>query len=478
MQHLIFGSDDTSVAILEKEHSLQATSEHAQNPATGTTKSIQHGLHELQKEQRNHNEGIEGGDYSLAKRRAMLHFHERITADNSKFQGVHPMIALDSHQVNLGQLVQKALENLPASKRDRVTLDHAKNISVYDPVKNSTIRKCKPDFVSVTRGPGMRSSLSTGVDTAKGLAVAWQVPLVGVNHMQAHALTPRLVSALETLGSTIEPAFPFLSLLVSGGHTMLVNSGSLTSHKILATTADIAIGDCLDKCARHILPSELLTTEKDTMYGRLLEAIAFRSGTSYEYSPPSTRGEELARKSTRWGWAFGAPLAATRSGIKSKSMEFSFTGTGSAVTKIVKARTEAGGMSEDERREIAKEAMRVVFEHLASRTVMALHNMQFQSGKTVDTLVVSGGVASNGFLKHILRSFLDIRGFSHVKLSLPPPELCTDNAAMIAWTGMEMYEAGWESDLGIQAVRKWSIDPGAEDGGILGLGGWKRRSGQ
>ena len=77
--------------------------------------------------------------------------------------------------------------------------------------------------------------------------------------------------------------------------------------------------------------------------------------------------------------------------------------------------------------------------------------------------------------RHSLRSFLDVRGFSHVQLSTPPPALCTDNAAMIAWTGMEMYEAGWQSELSCRALRTWSIDSGAVDGGISGVDGWKFR---
>lgn len=425
---------------------------------------------------RNNSHAPQTVNHVLCKPTATLHFHEKVTADNSKFRGVHPMVALDSHQINLGKLVQKALQNLPGSdNHGNEFFDLKKSISIYDQSKDSYVQKQKPDFISVTRGPGMRSSLSTGVDTGKGLAIAWQIPLVGVHHMQAHALTPRLVSALEQPESAIEPAFPFLSLLVSGGHTLLVHSASLTSHHLLATTADIAIGDCLDKCGRLILPSHLLASTKDTMYGRLLETFAFPSDALYEYTPPPRRAEELARKPTKWGWAFGVPLAETRSGSKSKSMEFSFTGTGSTVQRLIEKKAQEGGMGESERRALAKEAMRVVFEHLASRVVMALQSLQDNSDNAVSTLVVSGGVACNGFLRYILRAFLDVRGFSHIKLSFPPVALCTDNAAMIAWTGMEMFEAGWESELGIQAVRKWSVDPGAADGGILGLDGWRRR---
>ncbi|KAK4975635.1 Mitochondrial tRNAs modification protein, partial [Elasticomyces elasticus] len=161
--------------------------------------------------------------------------------------------------------------------------------------KSGAKRLKRPDFVSVTRGPGMRSNLAVGLDTAKGLALAWDVPLLAVHHMQAHALTPRLVSALakkDGFGdATVTPAFPFLTLLVSGGHTMLLSSTSLVEHKILAETKDIALGDCLDKAARAILPLGFLESlPANTPFGRALELFAFPGGASdYEYNAPSTR---------------------------------------------------------------------------------------------------------------------------------------------------------------------------------------------
>ncbi|KAL8694874.1 MAG: hypothetical protein Q9218_000538 [Villophora microphyllina] len=335
----------------------------------------------------------------------------------------------------------------------------------------------KPDFVTVTRGPGLLPCLTTGLNTAKGLAVAWEVPLVGINHMQAHALTPRLVSALG-VGSQSgrrEPEFPFLTLLVSGGHTMLVHSKALTHHTILANTTDIAIGDFIDKAARLILPEEAVLSSGEIMYGRLLERFAFPDGVeAHEYTAPNTRAEEMSRKTLNWGWALAAPLAETRSGSKSKAMEFSFSGTGSAVKRICEGRIAA--MTLGERVDLAQEAFRVAFEHLASRAIMALQpldKVHTADGEKIHTLVVSGGVASNQFLKKVLRSYLDVRGFPHIQLTFPPPSLCTDNAAMIAWTGTEMYEAGFESDLSCRATRKWSIDPNAEDGGISGAGCWK-----
>lgn len=328
---------------------------------------------------------------------ACLHFHEKITADNSQFRGVHPLVSLDSHQTNLGRLINKALHSLPAPSEPTSPV-----ITVRIP-GHAPILKHKPDFISVTRGPGMRSSLSTGIDTAKGLAVAWQIPLVGVNHMQAHALTPRLVSALEptTQSTPTQPSFPFLSLLVSGGHTLLVHSQGITTHPILARTSDIAIGDALDKIARSVLPSEILFNPGEIMYGRLLEDFVFPPGKDgqYAYSAPLRRAEELNRKVTRWGWGLGIPLAETRSGSKSKSMEFSFTGLDASCRRIMSDKN--GEVDVEERKELGKEAMRVAFEHLASRVVMALQNMKTNSAseKEIDTLVISGGVASNGFLK-------------------------------------------------------------------------------
>lgn len=244
----------------------------------------------------------------------------------------------------------------------------------------------------------MRSSLATGLDTAKGLAVAWQIPLVAVNHMQAHALTPRLVSALSGSSPNAAPAFPFLSLLVSGGHTLLVHSRELTDHAVLATTTDIAIGDCIDKIARLVLPPDVLKEGGEIMYGRHLERFAFPNGSAdHNYTAPTTRGEEIARKTTKWGWALVPPLAETRSGSKSKAMEFTFSGLGSAVKRICEGKQD---IDDEERRELARECMKTAFEHLASRVGWALRDLK-EKRSGIGTLVISGGVASNEFLRTV-----------------------------------------------------------------------------
>ena len=396
---------------------------------------------------------------------ATLHFHSKITSDNRDRGGIYPIIAHESHQKTLSNLVNEALRSLPVQDPADAHSGNGLFIKEEGTSANVVLRK-KPDFVTATRGPGMRASLITGVDTAKGLAVGWQVPFLGVNHMQAHALTSRLVSALDHGGGKGvdgNPAFPFLTLLVSGGHTMLVHSKGLCDHEILADTVDLALGDMLDKCGRDILPAEILASAENVMYARLLESFAFpEADPDYTHVKRDNVGFREGYK-----WVVNTPYNSPGpGGKKEQAHKFSFAGMGSYLRRTVE---ENPSMDEKELRALAREGMRVAFQHLASRILYALDRPDV---KGVKSLVVSGGVACNKYLKHVLRASLDDKGYETMALVFPPPKYCTDNAAMIAWTGIEMWEAGWRTDLGAMAVRKWTIDPKAEDGGILGLDGW------
>ncbi|KAL8295276.1 hypothetical protein RB597_008595 [Gaeumannomyces tritici] len=509
---------------------------------------------------------------------ARLLFHERATADCRRFGGIQPAVAVASHTARLPGLVEKALGHLPpppppppdpsAGVQPARTFRHA----------GDGLTRRVPDFVSVTRGPGIPTALAVGLNLAKGLAAAWQVPLVGVHHMQAHALTPRLVSALansecpSSSAAAISPAFPFLTLLVSGGHTLLVRSGSLADHRVLAQAHNIAIGDCLDKAARAILPPAWLPAEwvekqrllpeeeeeesrsrhhhqqhpgiEGKSFGELLERFAFPDGPAgYNhpdgdcyYRPPASRAEELRTLRHRrpapngvglgdtYAWALSPP------GGEGKKMEFNFSGFLGSVIAVVQKRTQEGrdlllarasdaptaatpaagppspehvashaesplaASSTDpshaafcnaERRALAREVMRLLFENLGSRAIMALQEERRALAEatattttttttTTQTLVVSGGVASNGFLRHVLRAMLDARGFGHVGVVAPPARLCTDNAAMVAWAGVEMYERGWTTDGAVLALKEWGLDPDGPDGGVMGPPGWVR----
>lgn len=393
-----------------------------------------------------------------------LLFNERISSDNRAFKGIHPLVAAKGHSAALAPLVRRALDALPVAE------DVDGKRSCYA----GGVRKQIPDFVSVTRGPGMRSNLGIGLDMAKGLAVAWGVPLVGVHHMQAHALTPRLARALgmsmgETEECTQGPEFPFISLLVSGGHTQLVHSTGLTDHSIIATSGDIAIGNLLDQTARDILPAEIFEASEHVMYGRLLEAFAFPPNSdmtpAYEavFTPPASRSAEMTPPSTGYEWDVPTPFKQTR------KLALSFS---SIYTHVHDIAVSNPSMSIAERRALAQHTMMAAFTHLAGRLCIALDDKpELRAAKT---LVVAGGVASNKFLMHVLRSMLAVRGYEGMQIVAPPVELCTDNAAMIAWTGMEMFQAGYESELNITGIGKWPMDPEIGEG-ILGVDGWVKR---
>lgn len=262
----------------------------------------------------------------------------------------------------------------------------------------------------------MLGALAVGLDTAKGLALAWGIPLIGVNHMQAHALTPRLLSALrngeeKTECGVLAPVFPFMTLLVSGGHTMVVKSSGLTDHTILAKTIDIALGDMVDKCARTILPTEVLRQRGDAVaYGAVLEDYCFsgREGEGeddvYQYHVDGSAARELDDRMhlEKWGdWKLSKPL--TKTGLAKKLMEFTFCGLGSTVDRYFETKAVAGeeNISEQERKELGRELMMLAFEHVASRVVMGLDSLNDDERRAVKHLVVSGGVAANKFLKHM-----------------------------------------------------------------------------
>lgn len=327
--------------------------------------------------------------------------------------------------------------------------------------------------------------------------------------MQAHALTPRLVAALDAYHAThpdarlhqqpladgpgaLTPAFPILSVLASGGHTMLISSSALTAHTILGSTDDIAVGECLDKVARVVLPADLLQTAQSTMYGALLESFAFpralesvahgslSSGLTAQaylaghghvhdwYAPPANNEVALERSKTPWGWSINPPLTKTGGGNRIKTMGLSFSGLMTAVERLVRYPTDpqtgklskearsGASISLDERRAMAVGVMRAAFEHIASRVILALQAAT--SHTPLPAVVMAGGVASNAFLRHVLASTLCAHGFHDTTLFFPPPAFCTDNAAMIGWTALEMFEAGHTDALSIRAIRKWPLD--------------------
>lgn len=303
-------------------------------------------------------------------------------------------------------------------------------------------------MIAATQGPGMVGSLSVGLNTAKGLSVALGVPLIGIHHMvsidmydlihlsyqQAHSLTPRLINSGKF------PEFPYLSLLLSGGHTLLIRSRSVIDHDILASTLDISVGDMIDKCAR------LLKVDWNGMMpGQALENWSKSGDTSIDT-----------------GSVWDLPDILMKTAENQSKLAFSFSGLGSCVDRIVKR----SSLTESQLKSLARSLQISAFTHISHRLLLGLKKID----DYITGIVISGGVARNSFLKTILHTTLNNSPYKHLPLFFPPTELCSDNSAMIAWTAYEMYNLGYVSDLSILPIRKWPIDRLLELGKYKGYG--------
>lgn len=333
--------------------------------------------------------------------------HLKETLDSASHGGIIPTRAHLHHQIKLGDLTQKAL-------------DLAETPSV--------------DLVCVTRGPGMPGSLSVGLDFAKGLSVAWRKPLIGVHHMLGHLLIPRMQTNCQV------PSFPFVSLLVSGGHTVLVLSKNVTDHDILCDTLDIAVGDSLDKCGR-----ELGIT--GTMIAREMERFIDEDSMCVEKDDILMKlPNPLRNKSTRvdlQAFSFAPFITALRNNMEKPIEEY----------------------TQGQVRSMAFQIQNAVFTHILSKLkqVISLNPEKFAN---VKHFVCSGGVGANKKLREMLETMLatDFESFYY-----PPIELCTDNAIMIGWSGIELYEtAGLTSDLEVVPIRRWPLPE------LLDVSGWRQ----
>ncbi len=259
------------------------------------------------------------------------------------------------------------------------------------------------DAIAATAGPGLIGGVMVGLVTAKALAMAGDKPLIAINHLEGHALSPRLAD--ESLG------FPYLLLLVSGGHCQLLLVEGVGRYRRLGTTIDDALGEAFDKTAKLL-------------------------GLGYPGGPAV---ERLARE----GNAKRVPLP--RPLLGSAEPHFSFAGLKSAVM-----RAKVSGQHDDA--DIAAAFQQAAIDCLIDRSRRAL-----QSAGPVSALVVAGGVAANQAIRSALEAFAAEHGLPFVA---PPLGLCTDNAAMIAWAGIERL--GQSDPLDTPARPRWPLDPTAE----------------
>jgi N6-L-threonylcarbamoyladenine synthase len=266
-------------------------------------------------------------------------------------------------------------------------------------------RLCDMDAIAATAGPGLIGGVMVGLVTAKALAHASGKPLMAVNHLEGHALSPRLSDP------TLE--FPYLLLLVSGGHCQLLHVRGVGCYRRLATTIDDAAGEAFDKTAK-------------------LLGLGFPGGPAVEIA-------------ARRGDARAVPLP--RPLLGSAEPHFSFAGLKSAVLRA----RDAGIYAPDD---IAASFQQAVVDCLIDRTARAI-----AACDDVTNLVVAGGVASNGAIRIALEALAHRH---HLGFVAPPLWLCTDNAAMIAWAGAERFAAGLTDSLDCKARPRWPLDPDAE----------------
>ena len=307
---------------------------------------------------------------------------QRVVGQNqahAPFGGVVPEIAARAHVEVLPGLVREVLDEADVSLSE-------------------------VDAIAATAGPGLIGGVMVGLLTAKGLALASGKPLVAVNHLEGHALSPRLVDA--------DLDFPYLLLLASGGHCQLLEVRGVGDYRRLATTIDDAAGEAFDKAAKLL-------------------------GLPYPGGPAI---EALARDGDPRAVSLPRPL------VGSAEPHFSFAGLKSAVQRAVAAGTHQPA-------DIAASFQQAVVDCFVDRTRRAL------AVSDAPALVVAGGVAANSAVRAALENLAAEQGRA---FSVPPGWLCTDNAAMIAWAGAERFAAGLVDGLDAPARARWPLDEDAE----------------
>ena len=308
--------------------------------------------------------------------------------DHRPYGGVVPEIAARAHLAHLGGLVRRAL--------DEAGVD-------FEAL----------DGVAATGGPGLIGGVMVGVMTAKAIAAVHDLPFLAVNHLEGHALTARLTDDLP---------FPYLLLLVSGGHCQLLVVEGVGRYRRLGTTIDDAVGEAFDKAAKLL-------------------------GLGYPGGPEI---ERAAAKGDPQRFSLPRPL------LGRPGCDFSFSGLKTALRRHVDA-LPAGPMQRQDVDDLAAAFQAAVGDCLVDRTRNAI--AAARTGSPIDGgLVVAGGVAANRVLRDRLAGLAADAALPFVA---PPPALCTDNAAMIAWAGLERLRVGEVDGLDFAPRPRWPLDPDA-----------------
>lgn len=301
---------------------------------------------------------------------------------------------IPSHQPYGGVIPEKAA---------RAHLDHLQPI-IEEALQDAGVTLDDIDGIAVTAGPGLIGGVLVGVMTAKAIAAAKNLPFMAVNHLEGHALTARLTHDLP---------FPFLLLLISGGHSQFLEVTGVGQYRLLGSTIDDAVGEAFDKVARLF-------------------------GLSYPGGPAL---EKLALTGNGKRFDLPRPLKG-RSGC-----DLSFSGLKTAVRLTAEKRTP---LSSQDKADLAASFQEAVADCLEERGKSAIQMLQ----EPVQHFVVAGGVASNESLRSRLSTLCENQG---LKFVAPPIRLCTDNAAMIAWVGIEKLRLGQKDELDFAPRPRWPL---------------------
>ena len=313
--------------------------------------------------------------------------------EHAAFGGVVPEIAARAHLVALDSIIQAALDEAKTSLQEI-------------------------DAIAVTAGPGLIGGVMVGLMTAKALSATTGKPLIAINHLEGHALTPRLTDNI---------AFPYLLLLASGGHTQLLEIRGLGDYHRLSTTIDDALGEAFDKTAK-------------------LLGLPYPGG-------PSVEQAALSGDPKRFD--FPRPLKGQN------TLDFSFSGLKTAVRQVA---VNSQPLSDEDIADICASFQAAVCDVLQNR-VQRIMGIENNGRGDIKCLVVAGGVAANQNIRAVLKNCADDAGWS---FKAPPLALCTDNAAMIAWAGAEHFAEGKSDALDISARPRWPLDD--KSPGVVGSG--------
>jgi len=312
--------------------------------------------------------------------------------EHRPYGGVVPEIAARSHLDHIDGLIAQALDEAGIG---------------FDAL----------DGVAATAGPGLIGGVMVGLMAGKAIALVHGLPFAAVHHMRAHALTPRLTDGID---------FPYLALLVSGGHSLLCAVAGPDDFRPYGSTVDDAVGEAFDKSAK-------------------LMGLGYPGGPALERA---AQGGDPGR--------FDLP----RPMLGRDNLDFSFSGLKTAVRHQVAALGRTGEARDAAAlRDLAAAFQAAVGDVLADRAARALETFRAQTGQA-GPLVVAGGVAANRALRERLGAVAESAG---ARLVAPPPALCTDNAAMIAWAGIERLRLGLDDPLDFAPRPRWPLEELAEE---------------